>query len=42
MTYNHMSAGWSWAFDTPFDLVQAKRLPKLGRHPTKNMVHLVA
>jgi arylsulfatase len=19
MTYNHMSAGWSWAFDTPFD-----------------------
>ena len=18
-TYNHMSAGWSWAFDTPFD-----------------------
>ncbi len=17
--YNHMSAGWSWAFDTPFD-----------------------
>ena len=25
-TYNHMSAGWSWAFDTPFDLVQAERL----------------
>jgi arylsulfatase A-like enzyme len=19
LTYNHMSAGWSWAFDTPFD-----------------------
>ena len=21
-TYNHMSAGWSWAFDTPFDWVK--------------------
>jgi arylsulfatase A-like enzyme len=30
-TYNHMSAGWSWAFDTPFDLVQAERL-QAGRH----------
>lgn len=28
-TYNHMSAGWSWAFDTPFDWFKAERL-RLG------------
>ena len=29
-TYNHMSAGWSWAFDTPFDYFQAERQPLGG------------
>ena len=34
-TYNHMSAGWSWAFDTPFSLVQAERL-EARRHPPEH------
>ena len=32
-TYNHMSAGWSWAFDTPFSLVQAERLAARRHQP---------
>ena len=32
-TYNHMSAGWSWAFDTPVRLVQAERLAPRRHQP---------
>jgi len=33
-TYNHMSAGWSWAFDTPFDWFKqnASRLGGIGQN----------
>ena len=31
-TYNHMAVPWAWAFDTPFIVDQADRLP-LRRHP---------
>ena len=34
-TYNHMSAGWSWAFDTPVHLVQAERV-EARRHPPEH------
>ena len=34
LTYNHMSAGWSWAFDTPFDWFKqnASRLGGTGQN----------
>jgi arylsulfatase A-like enzyme len=35
-TYNHMSAGWSWAFDTPFDWFKqnASRLGGINQNMT--------
>ncbi len=45
LTYNHMSAGWSWAFDTPFDWFKqnASRLGGINQNMvvyTKPMVGL--
>ena len=34
-TYNHMSAGWSWAFDTPFTWFK-QNASKLGWYQTKH------
>ena len=39
-TYNHMAVGWTWAFDTPFQMDQASRLA-LRRHAPRD-VHRVA
>ena len=39
-TYNHMSAGWAWAFDTPFDWFK-QNASRLGG-TNQNMVVIVA
>ncbi len=38
MTYNHMSAGWSWAFDTPFDWFK-QNASRLGGVRQNMVVH---
>jgi arylsulfatase len=38
LTYNHMSAGWSWAFDTPFDWFK-QNASRLGG--IKQFVHVI-
>ncbi len=37
-TYNHMSAGWSWAFDTPFDWFK-QNASRLGGTNQNMVVH---
>ena len=41
LAYNHMSAGWSWAFDTPFDWFKQNASPVSYTHltlPTSDLV----